>query len=85
MADEYGAAAVGVVLTGMGDDGAEGLLRMREMGAYTLVQDQASCAVYGMPAAAVQLQAAMEQLSPERIGIRIREIVLQGRENSHHG
>lgn len=85
VAEDLGPAAVGVVMTGMGDDGAEGLLKMRLAGAYTLVQDEASCAVFGMPAAALELQAALEQLSPARIGTRVREIVLDGRENSHHG
>lgn len=49
-----GPRAVGVVLTGMGGDGAEGLLRMRESGAMTLGQDRETCAVYGMPAVAAQ-------------------------------
>ncbi len=48
-----GRGGVGLVLTGMGDDGAAGLLAMREAGAVTLAQDEASCVVYGMPGAAV--------------------------------
>jgi two-component system chemotaxis response regulator CheB len=53
-----GANAVGVILTGMGEDGARGLLEMREAGAHTLAQDEASSVVYGMPRAAVELGAA---------------------------
>jgi len=49
-----GANAVGAILTGMGDDGAKGLLAMREAGAHTVGQDEASCVVYGMPKAAFE-------------------------------
>lgn len=55
-----GRNATGALLTGMGDDGARGLLAMREAGALTLAQDEASCVVYGMPKAAVELGAAMQ-------------------------
>jgi two-component system chemotaxis response regulator CheB len=50
--------AVGILLTGMGQDGAQGLLAMRKAGCRTIAQDQASCVVYGMPRAAVELGAA---------------------------
>lgn len=53
-----GANAMGVIMTGMGDDGARGLLEMHDAGAYTLAQDEASCVVYGMPMEAVKLGAA---------------------------
>lgn len=56
-------AAIGVVLTGMGDDGANGLLAMRQQGAYTLVQDQSSSTVFGMPRAAIERGAA-ERVEP---------------------
>jgi two-component system chemotaxis response regulator CheB len=52
-----GANAVGVIMTGMGDDGAKGMLEMKEAGAYNLAQDEATCVVYGMPAEAVKLSA----------------------------
>ncbi len=53
-----GANAVGAILTGMGADGAGGLLRMRQAGARTIAQDEATCIVFGMPAEAIKLQAA---------------------------
>ena len=59
--------AVGVILTGMGRDGAEGLLAMRAAGARTIAQDQASSVVYGMPRAAVEIGAAEVQLQLDQI------------------
>jgi two-component system chemotaxis response regulator CheB len=53
-----GKSAVGVLLTGMGDDGAQGLLELHELGAPTIAQDEASCVVYGMPKEAVKRGAA---------------------------
>ena len=52
-----GANALGIIMTGMGDDGARGLKEMREAGARTLAQDEATCVVYGMPKEAVKLDA----------------------------
>ncbi len=63
MAEAYGATAVGVILTGMGRDGAEGLQAIRATEARTIAQDEASCVVFGMPAVAIQLGAA-EQIQP---------------------
>jgi two-component system, chemotaxis family, protein-glutamate methylesterase/glutaminase len=62
VANFYGAAALGVILTGIGDDGAIGLREMRGAGALTLGQDEKSSAVYGMPRAAFELGAVMHQL-----------------------
>ncbi|MEH6476807.1 MAG: chemotaxis response regulator protein-glutamate methylesterase [Sneathiella sp.] len=56
-----GSNAIGVILTGMGRDGAEGLLSMRQAGAHTIGQDEASCVVYGMPRAAFELGAVSKQ------------------------
>jgi two-component system chemotaxis response regulator CheB len=66
-----GANAVGALLTGMGDDGARGLLDMREAGASTLVQDEASSVVWGMPGSAVKLGAAAEILPLDQIPARL--------------
>jgi len=63
--------AVGVLLTGMGKDGAVGLLAMRDHGFYTLTQDEESCAVYGMPKAAIQLDAAQVVLPLTEIASKL--------------
>jgi two-component system chemotaxis response regulator CheB len=60
--------AAAVLLSGMGRDGAEGLLELRKHGAMTIVQAEATCAVAGMPRAALQLAAADIALSPIEIG-----------------
>lgn len=64
--------AVGVLLTGMGRDGAAGLKALRERGFHTIAQDQASSAVFGMPKAAIALDAACEVLPLSRIAASIR-------------
>jgi len=70
VAEVYGGAAVGVVLTGMGRDGAEGLLAMRAAGAATLAQDRETAVVYGMPQAAAQVGAAREVVPLDRVAER---------------
>ena len=60
--------AVGAILTGMGRDGASGLLAMRQAGARTLGQDEASCVVYGMPRVAFELGGVEKQVSLSRMG-----------------
>jgi two-component system, chemotaxis family, protein-glutamate methylesterase/glutaminase len=63
----YGPHAVGVLLTGMGKDGAEELKLMKDKGAVTIVQDKASSVVHGMPGAAIKLGAACHILPPDSI------------------
>jgi two-component system chemotaxis response regulator CheB len=67
VAQAAGRNAIGVILTGMGADGARGLLEMRNAGAHTIAQDQASCVVFGMPKVAIDLGAAAEVLDLEQI------------------
>ncbi len=66
-----GANAVGVILTGMGADGAQGMLEMKQAGAFTIAQDEESCVVYGMPKEAVKLGAVDLVCPLERIGAEI--------------
>lgn len=73
-ANEAGSSAIGFILTGMGDDGAKGLREMRDMGAKTYSQEEASCIVYGMPKAAVEIGASMGVLSPEEIVEIIKKV-----------
>lgn len=80
LAQPHLAPRVGILLTGMGRDGAAGLLALRKCGALTIAQDEASCVVYGMPKAAVDWNAAEEVLPLERIGARVREAVLTRRQ-----
>jgi two-component system chemotaxis response regulator CheB len=72
--------AVGAILTGMGDDGAKGLLNMRNAGAHTLAQDEQSCVVFGMPKEAIACGAAeavvpLDRIAECLIGIVAREAV----------
>ncbi len=72
MADHYGAAMIGVVFTGMGDDGAEGLLKVRRAGGVTAIQDQATAMVFGMPGAALKLGAVELELALDAIAPFLR-------------
>ncbi len=67
VAEVMGNRSVGILLTGMGADGARGLLRMKEKGAYTIGQDKQSCVVYGMPMEAMKLGAVMREAPLESI------------------
>jgi len=62
-----------VLLTGMGRDGAEGLLALRQHGAFTIAQDKESCVVYGMPRAAIEMRAAKSVLPADAIGAAVLE------------
>ncbi len=82
-----GRHAVGVILTGMGRDGAEGLLAMRRAGAVTFGQDEASCVIYGMPKAAFEIGATQKQVPLSRIAAEILEATcVKGEDRclSHH-
>ncbi|MBP7580476.1 MAG: chemotaxis response regulator protein-glutamate methylesterase [Vogesella sp.] len=70
-ANLLGKRAVGVILTGMGRDGAAGMLRMREAGAFNIGQDQASCVVYGMPRAAYEIGAVHEVAPLDKVAERV--------------
>jgi len=67
VAQVAGARASGAILTGMGDDGAQGLLEMRDAGAFTVAQDEATCVVFGMPREAVLRGAACQVLPLESV------------------
>ena len=74
VAQAVGDKAVGVILTGMGRDGAQGLLAMRKAGARTLGQDEASCVVYGMPRTAFELGSVEKQVSLSSMGQTILDL-----------
>jgi two-component system chemotaxis response regulator CheB len=71
-AQAAGSNAQGIIMTGMGDDGARGLREMHEAGAHTIAQDEESCVVYGMPKEAVKLGAVDEVLPLRRIAAAIQ-------------
>ncbi len=75
VAEVFGKNAVGVLLTGMGKDGAEELRLMKEKGAITIAQDLESSVVYGMPGEAINLDAAMYVLPPEKIAAVLSGLV----------
>lgn len=79
VARTYGRSALGVVLTGMGEDGADGLLALHNTGATTFTQDEASCVVYGMPRAAVERGAAGEVVALAEMAGAIRGVLSRRR------
>lgn len=74
MARSWRGEGIGVLLTGMGRDGAVGLKALRERGWHTIAQDRTSSAVFGMPKAAAEIGAAVEVLPLDRIAVRIRRV-----------
>ena len=75
LAEHFRAEAVGVLLTGMGRDGATELKQMRDAGAMTMAQDRESSVVYGMPAEAIALGGAVQVLPPEKIAPALTALV----------
>ena len=71
LGEERGHEALGILLTGMGQDGAQGMAQLASIGAHTIAQDQASCVVFGMPRAAIELGAVREVLPLDRIAAAI--------------
>lgn len=78
VAEGYGRSAVGILLTGMGRDGAAGLARLRAAGGLTIAQSEPTCVVFGMPGEAVRLGAAQHVLSPPEIGGALRSLTPGG-------
>jgi len=76
LAANWPTPGIAVLLTGIGNDGAAGLLRLRQAGWSTFAQDRDSCVVYGMPKAAAKLGAAQEVLPPAEIGKRIISLIV---------
>lgn len=74
VSESYGDAAVGVLLSGMGADGADGLLRLHRAGALTIAQHEDTCVVFGMPREAIRLGAAAHVLAPSAMGDLIRSL-----------
>ncbi len=75
-----GSAGVGVLLTGMGADGAKGMLEMKRAGAFTIGQDQRSCVVYGMPMEAMRLGAVTRQASLEMVpSVLLNQLKIQSK------
>lgn len=78
VAECYGSSAVGILLTGMGADGAAELATMKEIGAITIAQDRESSVVHGMPGEAIKLGAALYVLAPEKITELLNALVETG-------
>lgn len=79
VAKTAGANAIGVILTGMGADGAKGLLKMRQAGAETIGEDEASCVVYGMPKVAYDIGAVKYQVSLNGVSSKVYQLLSKSR------
>jgi len=78
VAQSAGNHAIGAILTGMGADGANGLLAMKEVGAATIAQDEESCVIFGMPKQAIKLDAANYVLPLSQIGQKVLTLIKDG-------
>lgn len=85
VADVYGSAAIGVLLTGMGRDGAQELKTLRDQGAITIAQDEPSSVVHGMPGEAIRLGGATYVLPPEKIAATLVELTHWARKSTGLG
>ncbi len=74
VATTAGAKSVGIILTGMGDDGVDGLEMLNKAGGHVIAQDEASCAIFGMPMMAIKRRVADEVLSPEEMVTRLTKL-----------
>jgi two-component system, chemotaxis family, protein-glutamate methylesterase/glutaminase len=79
VADVYGASSLCIIMTGMGNDGALGMQRLKQTGAYCLTQTAESCVIYGMPRAADEMGLPDEHVSLENLPDRIAQLVYAGR------
>jgi chemotaxis response regulator CheB len=70
----YGKRAMGIILTGMGDDGAQGMLHLYQAGGLTIAQDRQSCIIYGMPKEAIDLGAVDVVLNPDQINYTLHQL-----------
>jgi two-component system, chemotaxis family, protein-glutamate methylesterase/glutaminase len=77
LARAAGPKAVGILLTGMGEDGARGLVEMKEAGAFTIAEDETTAVVYGMPAAAVRAGGVSVSLPLDQIAARLQQLVAE--------
>lgn len=75
--EAFGSRVLGVMLTGMGSDGTAAFVKLHKAGAFTIVQSEETCAVYGMPRSVAEAGAADEQLSPHQIGVRMASLLQQ--------
>lgn len=75
MAQYVGSNAIGVIMTGMGADGASGMLKMKEAGAQTIAQDEVSCVVFGMPKEAIKIGAVDRIVPVDRIPQEIIRLI----------
>nr|WP_211109460.1 chemotaxis protein CheB [Azospirillum tabaci] len=82
LASAFGAAAIGVLLTGMGEDGARGLTDMRRAGAYTIAEHASTAVIHSMPGTAVRLGGVTEELPIDKMAARLLELVSTGVEPS---
>ena len=82
VAEEFGALAVGVLMTGMGDDGAEGLGAIKKQGGMTIAQSEESCVVYGMPKAAIERGYAIRAIALDVMAATLQAICGRGTDSS---